>query len=226
MNILNRFDSIILGDNPFQGVDHLAYERGRSRMQEQENFEKVLEVLQYVHTQGINKMVLGSSPRLKSLIEYLKKKSNVLEEIEIYPLIPNIQEYVLDIEKKGLMNTIKEIMNSQKIISGLKLLTKGGLGFLKKDPFSLFQILVDLELSIYKDLNVKTVFLHETITDLALSLDMKKLFETFQNHIGKNYLFEAGFVTKNFSRLVTKLEEWDLDTASCTIDYWNRNNFL
>lgn len=207
---MSELKSIILGDNPFTGVDHLSCERGRERVSNPKKFENALNIMEYCHKKGINKMVLGSNPLAHDFINYVRENSNLIKSLEFYPLIPYAQGYIIKIDEKGVLNTLKEIVNSKSLGMGLKLISKGGLGYLKKDLFTLFKLLIDIELLTFKELNIKTVFLHETLTDLAMALELRNIVEVFQNHLEDEHQLKAGLVTKNFPHLISKLDKWNL----------------
>src|SRR5207245_7648340 len=57
----------------------------------------------------------------------------------------------------------------------------------------------------------ETVFLHNIVTDLAISLGMKEVIEIFTDHIKSKFGIRAGLVTKNFPKLVNTIKDWGLD---------------
>jgi len=215
----------MLGDNPFFGVDHLSHERARERADKFQTFDSVVEVIKCAHECGMKDMVVGTRPRLRELIDAIRKKSELISEIYFNPILPYAQEYVLKVSEKGMLGTMKEVLGGAGIGSELKILTKGGLGFLKKDLNDLFKVLIDVELLKLKDVKIKTVYLHPLVTDLALALNMKGLFETFREQIHDKYKKQAGLSTKNFPALVSKLEEWDLKYSDIMTSF-NKAGFL
>jgi hypothetical protein len=212
---LTRFDSVLLGDNPFFGVDHLSQERARSKASESQNIDNIAEVIKYSFNLGIKGMVVSTHPALKTLIDKLRsERSEILEKFEFYPILPYVQGYVTKINEKGMINTIIETLSSGSFKNKMKIVTKGGIGVIRKDIFELFKVFIDIELLQLKNTKINTVFLHDVITDLALSLNMKKIFEVFQEYLHENYKVNAGLVTKNFPRLITKLSEWGLEYST------------
>jgi hypothetical protein len=67
------------------------------------------------------------------------------------------------------------------------------------------QLLVDMEMKIFKDLNVKVMFLQNIVTDLLLGFGVKAAFVEFANYIREKYNVEPGFVTLNMPLLVDSL---------------------
>jgi len=208
---LNRFDSILLGDNPFFGVDHLSQERARKKASTSQNFQNALEVIKYSYKLGVKGMVVSTHPTLKDLIHKIKTESDLIDKMEFYPILPYVQGYVLKINEMGILNTLMDTLSPAGMINKMKIITNGGFGIMKKDLFKLFRTFIDIELLQLKDTKIKVIFLHDVITDLALALNMKQIFQTFQEHLHDNHKVNAGLVTKNFPLLVSKLNEWNLD---------------
>ena len=214
----------MLGDNPFFGVDHLSYERGRQRTV-QLTFDNAVEVIKCSYDLGVKDMMVGTRPNLADLLDNLSKKTDLLEKIQFHPLLPYTQGYVIKMSEKGMIQTIKEVLNSVGIRNDLKILAKGGLGLIQKDLFDLFKVFVDVELLKLKNIKIKTVFLHPALTDLALALGMKSIFETFKDHLHDHYRIEAGLCTKNFPRLVDKLTDWNMKISNIMTSF-NKVGFL
>jgi len=222
---LSRFDTILLGDNPFFGVDHLSHERGRQRSQNYKNFNNAIEIIKYSYDLGIKDMMIGTRPSLNEFLNNIRKNSNLIDKIDFHPLLPYAQDYVLKLSEKGLLETIKEVLGGGGLRNEIKIITKGGFGLLKKDLLELFKVFIDIEMMKLKNINIKTVYLHPLLTDLALSLEMKNFFGTFNEHLQDNYNVKVGLCTKNFPTLVSKLEEWKLQ-FSYIMTSFNKAGFL
>ncbi|MFZ0515167.1 MAG: hypothetical protein WAM14_26455 [Candidatus Nitrosopolaris sp.] len=207
-----KIESIMLGDNPFFGVDHLSQERAREKARQSQNFDNMLEVMDYSLNAGAKGMVVSTHPKLSDFIEYgIATKSDLINRMEFFPIVPYVQGYVLKINEKGILKTLMDILNPPGgFRRKLKMLTKGGLGVVRKDFFELFKVFIDTELIRIQNLNVKMVFLHDVLTDLAMSLNLRNTFQVFQEHLHDEHKIEAGLVTKNFPKLVSKLDEWNL----------------
>lgn len=223
--MLVRFDTVMLGDNPFFGVDHLSHERGRQRLIQQGNFERAVQVIKCSYDLGVHDMMIGIRPSLQEFLNTLKNNSNLLDLISFHPLLPYVQGYVLKTSQQGMINTLKEVLRSAGLHEELKLIVRGGLGFLKKDISDLFRIFIDIELLKLKNLKIKTVFLHPALTDLALALNMKEIFTNFDNHLHDRYHLKSGFCTKNFPSLISKLQEWNLTSAEIMTSF-NKCGFM
>jgi len=69
------------------------------------------------------------------------------------------------------------------------------------------KLLVDLEMRMFKGLNVRAVFLQNIVTDLLLGLNAVDVFTEFCNHIKTKYDADPAFNTMNMPRLVNLLLE-------------------
>ena len=199
-----------MGDNPFFGVNHLSQEIARQKAIKSQNFDNILEVMNYSSNLGVNRMVVSTHPELKDLIQHLKAKSNLIDKFDFYPIIPYAFGYVSRVNEIGMINTLQEILSSADLKNKIRILTMGSLGVIRKDFHKLFTVLIDLELLRFKNAKIKTVFLHDVFTDLALSLNIKSIFKLFQDHVRDVHKTDVGLVTKNFPLLISKMREWDL----------------
>jgi len=207
---LNDKLELLLGDNPFFGIDHLSQERARTRMKILTGLDKIIEIMEYVSSLGVKGFVVSTHPQLKQLIKIMETNTTLLKKFDFYPILPYAQGYVASVTDKGIMNVLNEILSAGSGQKKLKLILKGTTGFLRKDFDKLFQTLIDFELLPLEHTRKKIVFLHDVVTDLAISLGMKKIIENFLHHIENQYKVEGGLVTKNFPKLVQTLEEWQI----------------
>lgn len=222
---MSRFNSVLLGDNAFYGVDHLSHERARERAQVVQSVETAIDVIKTATSMGIDGMVVANRPKLKEIIDILNQNSDITKNLDFYPIIPYAQGLQMKLSQGGIMNAMKEIIKAGSIKQDLKILAKGGFSFMKKDFLELFKIFMDVELLKLQYIRPKMIYLHPVLTDLALALNMKNVFETFQNYLHDNYNVQSGVCTKNFPRLVSKFQEWDINYDSIMTSF-NKSGFL
>ena len=202
---------ILLGDNPFFGIDHLSQERARQRMQVINTFSKITDVMEYVSSFGVKGFVVSTHPHMKELIKHMEENTSILQKYEFYPILPYAQGYVAKVTEKGIMNTINEVLSQGNIQTRIKIILKGSTSFLKKDFEKLFQTFIDVELLPFHQVKKKAIFLHNVITDLAVSLNMKKIIQSFTDHVEKQYGVKPGLVTLNFPKTVNALKNWNME---------------
>ena len=67
------------------------------------------------------------------------------------------------------------------------------------------KLLVDAEMHMFRDLNVKAIFLQNIVTDLLLGTGVRDVFIEFSNHIKEKYGVDAAFNSMNMPKLVNFL---------------------
>jgi len=202
---------VLLGDNPFFGIDHLSRERARHRMEVLSEYSKITEMITYVSELGVNGFVVSTHPQLKELINHMKINTSLLQKINFYPILPYAQGYVARVTKMGMIGAMNDILSGSTISEKMKIFFNGSIGFVRKDFKKLLQTLIDVELLPLKTVKKKSIFLHDAVVDLAISLGMKRVIEIFSDHIKSQYGAEVGLVTKNFPKLIKTLTEWNID---------------
>lgn len=193
----NSLPNILLGHNPFFGVDHLSNERGNAKANRFEDPEKIVEILQYAHGHGVRGMMLSTHPRAATLAEALKNHPTLQKEWRFAPLVPYIQKYVRGANEKGLTNLVMETLGQATWGERFQLMLRGGAAALNKNLKQSLKLLVDFELLPLRTLPFGAVFLHDALVDLAIGLKAPQLLRLFQDHVQEKYGVSAGFITKN-----------------------------
>jgi len=132
MWIMSRFDSILLGDNAFYGIDHLSHERARERVSSVQSIENAVKIIKFSYEQGANGMVVATRPRLREWIEHLRNTSDLVDKLDFHPVMPYARGLQMKLSQLGMVKTMNELMKGAGIKKEIKFLTRGGLGFLKK----------------------------------------------------------------------------------------------
>lgn len=206
---MNRIDPIILGDNQFLGISHLSQESGRTKMERFGDIEQIVNTIEFCAEMGVKGVSMSPHSRTGDIVSLAKQKG--LGDLNFYPLIPYAAEYVRIAGEKGTVGLLNETLKSTGVLGKSKILFKGGMGLLRKDLYGLLGTLIDVEISHFKGVPVKAVFLHNVLTDLALGLGLKEIFEFYIEYIEKNHKAYPGFATMNFARLVKTFHEWGIN---------------
>ena len=209
---MKRFETILLGDNAFYGIDHLSHSRARERTTIQ-RLENAVEVIKCAYDAGIDGLMVATRPKLKEIVQQLETSGDLVNNLDFYPVMPYARGLQMKLSEKGILNLIKE-MSAGGIKEEIRIIAKGGLGLIKKDFDSLFRVFIDTEIIKLKVIQPKIIYLHPVIVDLVLALNLKHVFKIFQEHLLKKYNIKAGLCTKNFKVLLEKLDEWDMEFAS------------
>jgi hypothetical protein len=109
------------------------------------------------------------------------------------------------------------LFSNNTVMGGIGRMFKGGTAVLNKDMLKLMEMLIDMEVSIFKGLDVRVIFLQNVITDLILGYDIKDVFMHYCDYIRKKYNVIPGFITLNMPYLRSKLVEWGIkDVVICS----------
>jgi len=211
---MEKFDRIIFGDNQFFGINHMSQEKAQQLSEKFYNFQAILDVYQIAIDSKIRGIMLNSNDRASEICDHFVFNRSKYPELNWYPSIPYPHKYANLVSEKGIVPTINEILFKDNSAMGiLGMITKGTAAVLGKDAVKLMQMLVDLEMKMFKGLNVKVVFLQNIITDLLLGYEVKDIFYEYCEYIRKKYNATPGLITQNMPRLKSKLEDWGIDNV-------------
>ena len=209
--MMKKIDEIIFGDNQFFGINHMSQEKAQNLSQKFYDINKIFDVYDIAYDVGIRSFMLNSNERAFQICDHFKKNKSKYKNINWYPSIPYPHKYANLISEKGIVQTLNEVLlKKNSTVDILKILTKGSSAFLTKDPIKLMKMLIDIEMKIFRGLNIKVVFLQNIVTDLVLGFDIKEIFEEYCVYIRKKYDAIPGFITQNLPHLKNKLEEWGI----------------
>jgi hypothetical protein len=208
---MNQVDKIIFGDNQFFGINHMSQEKAQQLSEKFFNINNIFSVYQMAFDAGIQAIMLNSNDRAKDICNHFKENKAKYSEIAWYPSVPYPHKYANLIAEKGIIPTINEVLfKGNTTMDALNLIAKGGIAVLAKDAMKMMQMLIDVEMKMFKGLNIKVVFLQNIITDLMLGFDVKEVFYEYCEYIRKKYHALPGLITLNMPYLKSKLEEWDI----------------
>lgn len=200
-------DRVILGDNQFFGVDHLSDEKARQKEQRFRDTKEIIRVLDDAYDIGVRTFMCTTYARIGEICDHIRKHPAQYEGFEIVPCMPYAHKYANAVTEMGIAGTLKHYTSGEGLMNAL---VKGGWAVLQRDAFKMMQLLVDTEMSMFKGMNVKAIFLQNIVTDLFLGLGMYDFFSEFDKYVRKKYDAEPGFITMNLPRLATALEEVDI----------------
>jgi len=209
---MQPIDKIIFGDNQFFGINHMSQEKAQQLAEKFFDISAIYKVYQIAFDCGIRSIMLNSNDRAKEICQHFIHNKSKYPDLNWYPSIPYPHKYANLISEKGIIPTINEILfknNSAKGVVGM--IAKGSAAVLGKDAIKLMQMLIDVEMKMFRHLNVKVVFLQNIITDLLLGYDVGEIFQEYCNYIRKKYNAMPGLITQNMPLLKSKLEEWNIE---------------
>ena len=199
-------DRIIFGDNQFFGINHMSEDKAQALSERFRDLKAITDVIGVAYDCGIRAFMLNTNERAMEICDYLRKNMSRYQEIRLYPSMPYAHKYANAVAEKGIFGALKETLLADSSAGEiLGMLTKGGASLFEKDMIKVMQLLVDIEMKIFRNLNVQVVFLQNIVTDLLLGFGVKEIFRSFVEYIEKKYNAKAGFVSMNMPKLVSFL---------------------
>jgi hypothetical protein len=199
-------DRIIFGDNQFFGVNHLSEEKARRQAKKFEDITNIYKVLDYVNNIGIKSFMVTTYSRVEKICNYIRDNDDY-KNFKINPCLPYAHKYANAVAENGILGTLKKYLKGNIVSS----ISKGSIAYVKKDFIKIMEILVDAELSIFKNTNIEVVFLQNVISDLLLGLGMYDFFGAFNDYINNKYGVKAGYITMNMPWLLKVLKKQGIE---------------
>jgi hypothetical protein len=199
-------EPIILGHNAFIGIDHLSLEREREKRHRFGHADRIAEILRCCDGLGVRGLLMSTHERAAAICG-LMARDHRLGQWRLYPLIPYLQKFIDGANEQGVLPMLLESVRNLPFGHKIDLLMRGGRGFLQSDIRQGLCALIDLELAVFRQMNLGVVFLHNALTDLALGLDLDDAFEIFRDHVAARYGAPVGFITMNVPVLRRRLEQ-------------------
>ena len=199
-------DPIIFGDNQFFGINHMSEDKAQALAEKFRNVSAIIDVIDIAYDCGINAFMLNTHDRAMDICNHFRKNPERYSDLCLYPSMPYAHKYANAVAEKGIFGALKDSIFgdfSTKNIFGI--LTKGGSLIFDRDMVKVMKILIDIEMKIFRDLNIKVIFLQNIVTDLLLGFGIKDAFVEFASYITEKYNVEPGFITMNMPKLVNFL---------------------
>ena len=214
----------LVGDNPFHGISHLSQARARERvdLKNLNDVEQAAKLVKLSLQNGADGFMFSVSETTLSILTNVCIDEEKVEP-SLYAIVPYAYEYVrLAAQVGGVSGLAKRVAKQVVTSANLKAAAFGLYGIINNFDFSSFlkaYILYEhsrIKSAAGKNAHIKSILLHEIITEMALALNMDWLFRSyvkFMSGLG----IQPGFETRNFAYLVSKLREWQIDFGKVTI---------
>lgn len=215
---MESLDKIVFGDNQFFGINHMSELKAQQLSEKFYDINNIFKVYNCAFENGIKAVMLNSNDRAKDITAFFKKNEHRYDYIHWYPSIPYPHKYTNMAAEKGIFPAINEILfKDNSIVGTIGMITKGSSAVFSKDAIKLMQMLIDVEMKMFKGLDIKVIFLQNVITDLLLGFGVKDIFFEYSEYIRKKYHAIPGFITLNFPYLYKSLNEWQIkEVVICT----------
>lgn len=212
---------LLVGDNPFHNISHLTQERTRLRDSSSLNPERAANLVHICLENGATGFMFSVSDTTLSILKSLRSEGDI-ERLDLYAIVPYAYEYVRLATQIGGIPGLARVF-ARRILSGLdfRSMLYGLNGILRMDVVSLLKTYLLFELrrlrsSAGKRAKIRSMLLHEVVTDLALALNLDWFFQEYINYVSCLHI-KPGFNTCNFAYLLNKLKEWEIASENIVI---------
>ena len=216
MTVADRRERLLLvGDNPFHDISHLSQERARVRDSLAGNPRLAADLLVSSLENGANGFMFSVSGTTLSILREVRQKG-AIERLRLYAIVPYAYEYVRLATQLGGIPGLAKRFGKEIVLSGnFEAMFFGLKGAATADPASIMKAYLSYEIARVKSAagkkaNLDSVMLHQVITDMALGLNLRWMFESYVDFMVRRGI-TPGFNTGNFAFLVDRLREWGLD---------------
>jgi len=196
-----KIDKMILGDNQFFGVNHLSQDKGRVTGEKFKDIEEVRATMHYALEMGVTGVVLSTHPSIYKITDMMRNDPILKEKMGIYINVPYITKYVQMVTEMGIFNTVKTVLEGDSIQGKIKHFAKGFTSVTRRDYLKLMDSLIDIEVKPFHGLNIKSIFLHNALTDLALSYELDNVLMHFYEYVSTKHNVTPGFISLNLKSL-------------------------
>jgi len=204
-------DKIIFGDNQFFGINHMSQDKAQKLSEKYYDLYNIVRTYEIAFEAGVNAIMLNSNDRAPDICNHFRKNRGQYHKISWYPSIPYPHKYANLVAEKGIIPAVNDVLlKDSSAIGALGMLVKGGGAVFGKDAIKMMQMLIDVELRMFRNLDIKVVFLQNIITDLILGYGIKEVFLEYCKYIQNEYRALPGLITQNMPYLLKKLKDWNL----------------
>lgn len=196
-------EELLLGDNPFIGVSHLAQEKARVEFFEA-SMENRVKVFEAAVEGGASGFTFSSHERnLEFLTHLATSNPRLLNEVNYYILVPHAESYVRRANVGGTPSLMKTTV--RRMFRGPPEAFRMLSSIISMRPERLAGILIEEELAPYLHLlpegRVKGVFLHEVVTDLVVAFNLSRVLPILDAYVEERLGLSFGLESRNFGRL-------------------------
>ncbi len=207
-----ELDSLILGDNQFFGINHMSQEKAQQLAERFNDISSIFDAYRTAHGLGIRAFMLNSNDKAGEICDYFRDHRSVFPGLVLYPSIPYPHKYANLVAEQGIIGAVQTALASQSAGDVLGFARKG-LSLLIGDITHTLMMLIDVEMSIFRRLDFKAIYLQNIITDLLLGLEFRDVFIEYCTYVEKKFHTVPGFLTMNVPRLAAYLESCGIENA-------------
>jgi len=207
-------EEILLGDNPFIGVSHLAHSKARE--DSKLGVETFAEVVIEAYRSGATGFTFSTHPTDLEILRVVRERApEVLESLSYYPLVPYGMAYVRRSNLTGLPGLGLDILKSSlRRLGRLGWILKAGV---RLDPSVVLALMLEHDLKPFLDViprgRIRAVLIHEVLTEILISHDAPHVFREFTGFFKEVLRVPVGFETRNICKLLRFAERHGVEVS-------------
>jgi hypothetical protein len=199
---------ILLGDNPFLGVSHLAQEKARIERNEISRVEAKAEIVKAALEGGVTGFTFSTHSSNLELLKYMgKRHPEVLGKLNYYILIPYAHSYIRKANVIGTIGLAKAIIRDIVLKHPVDSITSAVTLNFSKVASLFIGMEANLYLKVLPRERVKALLLHEVLTELIVAYSLVELLEELKGYVERKLKVGFGLETRNIGQLRRFLEE-------------------
>jgi hypothetical protein len=199
---------ILLGDNPFIGVSHLAQKKARDEQTDLSVMDMKINVIKAAMEGGATGFTFSVHQLNFELLQYMHKNyPDMLEKLNYYILVPYTQGYVRQANVLGTVGLTKLVLRNIILENPVDFLVST----LRIRADRVASLFIALEMKPYLRIlpkeRVKAVLLHEVLTELIIAYNLVNLLEELKKYVEMRLGISFGLETRNAGQLKQFLDE-------------------
>ena len=199
---------ILLGDNPFLGVSHLAQEKARIERNEVSRVEAKAEIVKAALEGGVTGFTFSTHSSNLELLKYMgRQHPEVLGKLNYYILIPYAHSYIRKANVIGTIGLAKAIIRDIVLKHPADSITSAATLNFSKVASLFIGMEANLYLKVLPRERVKALLLHEVLTELIVAYSLVELLEELKGYVERKLKVGFGLETRNIGQLRRFLEE-------------------
>lgn len=197
-------DRVLIGDNPFFGINHMSEEKARAQAMRFRDLTAIIEVLDAAYAEGIRSFMCTTHERIAQVCDHVRANRDRYPDYKFYPCMPYAHKYANAATEHGIVGAVRSFLPEENAFGAL---LSGGMSLARKDIQGLAALLIDAEMKMFTGLDTPVILLQNVATDFLLGLGFDEAFRIFAEHVRDRYRAEPGFITMNAPRLLVRLEK-------------------
>lgn len=201
-------DRLLFGDNQFFGVNHMSEEKARAQAMRFQDLDAVMAVLDNAYDAGITTFMCTTHERIEKVADRVRSNPERYADFTFFPGMPYAHKYADAVTENGMLGAVRKFLPEEGIMNAM---LRGGASLARKDIEGLITLLVDAEMTMFRDLRTPVIWLQNVVVDLLLGLGFDDAFTIFANHVKKRYNAEPGYITMNLPMLLGTLDRLGIE---------------